>query len=928
MAIAPVINKDSDNKIGVLFVLPWLRRETDQCIEDIPGFEQFFKIVKKVIPGFAVISLKQTPGMWKDDVVLEKIRSRRHVIDEAIDRFKPGVVVFLGVNFAKYCVPEYKASQHNILCTFSTYVKDDKKNVPCFAWMLPDKVLEDPYEFVRMPENLGKLWFLAKKKHYERKPTIENLDTYKSAAEYIDFLAHEHKGRIGFDTETYSLNRVHHTRLGSMQFCTDAFESRVLLWDSKHQAMSRRELDKLRPKLVTLFGSPDTSFDSWIMHNNQFDEMQVRGAFGVRMPKPTYDTLMFAYLMDESRKYNTRLPISPGEGPYSLKILVKEFLAFFHYNSEAMKARSDGTLMELPLQEFLDYSGYDPIVTWRMFDVFLKWAKLEKYDAKVMNLMLHLCSPASKMYADMSYNGMHVDGDKLKKLLSKNSVINARIAAIKEEYKAIPEIIAVNKELFHEEAQTTMCFKVPWVFNMKKDAHKKALFFHSKNGYKLGPNKDGKFSTDKKFQKLHDKNPAVKLLKESNGLLQLRNLYIKPIFETMFAHPDPKADTCDGRVHQQVRMHGTVTGRPTIQHPNTAQIPRSDTPEKKEIKALFSPEPGKVYMQCDLASAEVRVWGAMSEDENICRLSQEAFDMLKLSRENPEDKKLKEDAELKANFHKQTYALCYNIKPEVVTPGQRQIAKNTTFGITYGMSDNGLAAQLGLPVEEAIEIKRIYFSKYVGGKRWLDNTIKFAHENGYVETPMGRRRRLPQIFTGDRKFMSEAERYATNMPIQGTASDYAMLATMLLNKAIIEQGIEGDVKLINGVYDSAVVEVTATVEWVERVAKLMRKIFTVDVNKYIKKHFDFTFKAPIDIDIEVSQWKMFKCRSCGNKWYPGEGKVCKAKLKTGKKLENGDDETKPCGCKDIEVVHTNAGWGFLTALEENKQGYMKAAKGF
>lgn len=927
MAIPSVIHLDSNGKVGVLFVVPWLRRESDQCLEDTSGFEQFFKLVGKVIPGYVVMSLKQTPGMWKDEVVPEKIKSNLSRIDDAIAKHRPGVVVFLGVNFAKFCVPEFKASRNNILGTFASY-KHGKKSIPCMAWMAPDKIMEDPYEFVRMPETLSKLWFLAKKKKYNDKPNIENLDTYKAAAEYVDFLAYEHTGMIGFDTETYSLNRVHHQRLGSMQFCTDAYDAKVLLWDSKHQALSKKEMDKLHPKLAYLFGSSKTKLDAWIMHNGMFDYSQVRGAFSVKMPKTILDTLLFSHLMDENRMTTCRLPTTPKEGPYSLKILVQELLSFFHYNAEAMKARSDGTLMELPLPDFLDYSGYDPIVTWRMFDVLLKWAKTEKYDAKVLNLLTYLSSPALKMYENMTHNGMCVDENKLRSLLSKGSIINARLSEIKEEYKTIPEIVAVNKELFHAEAKSTMCFKTPWVFNMKKDAHKKALFFHSKKGFKYEADKDGKYSTNKAFQKLHKDNKAVELLKESNGLAQLRNLYIRPIFEALFANPDPMADTSDGRVHPQIKMHGTVTGRITQSNPNGAQVPRSDSPAKKEIKSLFIPGPGKVMMQCDLASAEVRVLGGISGDKEICRLSQEAFDMMKLARANPEDTKLREEAELRANFHKQTYALCYNIRPDQVTPPQRQIAKNTTFGIVYSMSDNGLAVQLGVSLEEAIAIKKTYFGIYKGAEQWIIATKAFAREYGYVETPLGRRRRVPQIFTGERKFISEAERYAGNAPIQGTASDYAMIATFLLDTELCKPEYANDAKLINGVYDSAVLEVTATAEWVEKIAKLLRRIFTVETPKYLKKYFNFKLEAPIDIDIEVSQGKQYKCKSCGAKRYPGEGETCNVKLKTGKKNKDGTDETKKCGCGDYEVVKLSKGWGYLTALEENKQGYAKAAKGF
>jgi DNA polymerase-1 len=375
-------------------------------------------------------------------------------------------------------------------------------------------------------------------------------------------------------------------------------------------------------------------------------------------------------------------------------------------------------------------------------------------------------------------------------------------------------------------------------------------------------------------------------------------------------------------------MNRTVTGRPAITSPNTAQVPRSDSPAKKEIKSLYNPAPGKILMQCDLASAEVRVWGGLSGDKKICELSQQAFVMLGKARNNPDDHRLKKEAELVANFHKQTYALCYGIKPEQVTPSQRQIAKNTTFGITYLMSDQGLASQLGLPVEEAMKIKELYFKVYSGGEKWINDTIEFLHENGYVENPLGRRRRLPEVFSGNKSLISSANRYGVNMPIQATASDYCMMATALLQKEIEKAGVEDDVKLINGVYDSAVAEITATAEWIEWLAKLMRRVFTVDVVKYLKEHFDFESKAPIDIDMEVSQRRQFKCKSCGAKRYPGDGKVCMNDLPTGKKKEDGRDETKPCKCEKYDVIELNGGWGCMSSLEENTRGYHAAAKGF
>ena len=582
--IEHLIHKDSNGNVGVLFVLPFLKRDTDSEIINAPCHAQFFKLVGKVIPGYAAMTLKQTPGMWKDDVVEEKIAGTRHRIDEAIKLYRPGVVVLLGINFAKRLIPEIKRSTENLNGRYYKYqITDSKKTVTAMVWSAPDRLIDDSVEeFVRFPETLSTLWFHAKKKQYNDKPEIVNLNTYKSASEYVDFLGNEHSGMIGFDTETYGLNRVHHQRLGSMQFCTDPYKGYVLLWDSKHQEMSPKELKRLTPKLVHLFGSTETKLDAWIMHNGMFDIAQTRSAFGIRTVKPVLDSLLFSYLMDENRKYTHRIPVDMKNGPYSLKVLVQEFLAFFHYNAETMKARSDGTLMELPLPDFLEYAGFDPVVTWRMYDVFLKWAKTEKYDEKALRLLRYLCSPSSKMYENMTRNGMRVDEGKLRSLLSKKSIINARLAEIKDSYREIPEIKKVNEELFRTESGSSMSFKVPWIFNMQKDKHKKQLFFHSKHGFKYKANKDEKFSADKKFQKEHKSNPVIALYTEAQGLGQLRNLYIRPIYNDVFLHPDPKADTCDGRVHPQARMHGTVTGRITLQHPNTAQVPRSDSPATKK----------------------------------------------------------------------------------------------------------------------------------------------------------------------------------------------------------------------------------------------------------------------------------------------------------------------------------------------------------
>lgn len=925
--ISPVLSLDEDGKASILFVLPCLRRPGVEKILEEPSSQQFFKVISKVIKSYACITIKPDVGTWSDDETEAKIKENEHRIADAVGKYKPKCVVVLGGNLAKMLIPEIRKSKYDLRGTFSNYRMTNRKNIMAMIWGTPDRVINDYQEYVRMPETLAKLSMFAKNKKYHNLPIIHNLDTFKAAKEYLDFLANEHTGIIGFDTETYSLNRVHNTRLGSMQFCHDDKEAYVLLWDSKHQKLTQQERNKLVPSITNLFGSKGTKFEAWTMHNAEFDIMQMFAEFKTRTYKPIFDTMLFAHLMDENRKQTARVWI-PDNGPYSLKTLVQEFLAFFHYSDEAMKARSSGSIMDLPLEPFLEYSGSDPIVTYRLFHVFKAWAKLEKYDETVLRLMRCLHSRALKMYADVSRTGVLVDKNKLKLTMSKESVINKRLFEINETYKTIPEIQAVNREIAEGMADTSMFFKVPWVFDMNKPSHRNVLFFHSRKGFKFPANEDGKFSSDKKFQKKYaSTNKAVEMFQESQGLVKLRNSYVKPIFDALLRNPDAKSDMCDGRVHTQFHLGRTVTGRTASSNINVQQVPRSDSPVKKGIKALFIPSPGKILIQADLSAAEVRVWGALSGDTRICQLSRDAMKLRAAVRENPNDKKLRDEAELKADFHKQTYGLCFNKSPSDVTKTERQDAKKLSFGMMYGMSDAGLAREIGKEMDEVMDIKSRFFGVYEVGSAWFGKTQEFALENGYIQTPLGRRRRMPQVFSGDKGLISEAKRFAVNAPIQATASDYAMLAVSLLHEYIIDNNLEEHMKILLTVHDSVVLEVTETAEWVQFATKLVRRVFTKDVVKVLKRDFDFELLAPIDIDIEVSQQYLHSCPKCGNKQYIGEGNTCKGTIKTGEKKPDGSAATVPCGCADLKVQKVGGGWGWLMGLEENAQGVAKAMKG-
>jgi DNA polymerase-1 len=157
------------------------------------------------------------------------------------------------------------------------------------------------------------------------------------------------------------------------------------------------------------------------------------------------------------------------------------------------------------------------------------------------------------------------------------------------------------------------------------------------------------------------------------------------------------------------------------------------------------------------------------------------------------------------DVHRQTAALIFGLEEAAVTPEQRRIGKTINFGVVYGMSSYGLAQGLKIPRADAERFIRTYFQRYEGVQRFLKRTISAAEEKGYVETLMGRRRRIPGITSRNRAEKTAAERAAVNSPIQGTAADLVKLAMIRLHRRIAEERLPA--RLLLQVHDEIVLEV-------------------------------------------------------------------------------------------------------------------------
>jgi DNA polymerase-1 len=244
----------------------------------------------------------------------------------------------------------------------------------------------------------------------------------------------------------------------------------------------------------------------------------------------------------------------------------------------------------------------------------------------------------------------------------------------------------------------------------------------------------------------------VRKVLEYRQLTKLKGTYV----DALPALIDPRT----GRLHTSFNSAGAATGRLSSSNPNLQNIPIR-TELGREIRATFVPREGWKLLVADYSQIELRLLAHMSGDPLLV----EAF-------RNGED------------IHTRTAAEVLGVPPLMVTPDARRSAKAVNFGIVYGISGFGLAAQLGIPRSEAEKYIKNYFARYIGVRKFIDETIAHVRETGVTRTLFGRERPIPDINSRNPNSRGFAERTAVNSPLQGTAADLIKLAMVRIDAAL------------------------------------------------------------------------------------------------------------------------------------------------
>ena len=388
--------------------------------------------------------------------------------------------------------------------------------------------------------------------------------------------------------------------------------------------------------------------------------------------------------------------------------------------------RKSRALADLAGLESLDDPKLAMAALWAVYEQ-QKSALVEQTDLQQVAQTLDF--PLINVLAQMEFRGIKIDASKLEKM-------NKSLAQ---------EITAVQQNIYD---------MVGYEFNVASPAQLASALFDKlllpTAGIKKG--KTGYSTNQKELDKLRGQHPIIELVERFRELSKLQNTYVAAL---------PEQTDANGYIHTTFNQDVTATGRLSSTNPNLQNIPIR-TELGRQIRDAFVPAPGNVFVNADYSQFELRLAAVMAGEKQMI-----------------------EDFNADVDIHAKTAAEVYNVPINEVTPTQRRRAKVVNFGVLYGMSQHGLAAAANMSYGEAQHFIDEYYRIRPHIKEFMEQTIRQAHEDGFVQTLFGRRRPTPDVRSNNFAVRSAAERAAANMPIQGTEADLMKLAMLAVDKRLM-----------------------------------------------------------------------------------------------------------------------------------------------
>jgi DNA polymerase-1 len=447
--------------------------------------------------------------------------------------------------------------------------------------------------------------------------------------------------------------------------------------------------------------------------------------------------------------------LQPNQSEYEYDTLAKVYLDVTLPSDKEMLGKEKLGYFSFEDEKVQKWMAYQAIVPYKIKSVLREKLK----ETGMESLYDEMELPCLYALYEMEKNGIRVDGEALhqygKKLRTRIEELTAEIHAMAGEEFNINSPKKLGEILFEK--------------------------LGLKNGKKT---KTGYSTSAEVLEKLTNAHPIIPRILEYRQLTKLNSTYAEGLAGYIRA---------DGRIHGKFHQTVTVTGRISSADPNLQNIP-TRMPLGREIRKVFIPEKGSVFVDADYSQIELRVLAHMSGDAALIAAYQADEDI-----------------------HAITASQVFDVPLDQVDSTLRRKAKAVNFGIVYGISSFGLGQDLDISRKEAEGYIEKYFATYGKVKEFLDRTVEDAKKNGYTVTMFGRRRPIPELASSNFMTRSFGERAAMNAPVQGTAADIIKIAMVRVNRRLKEEHLQS--KLVLQIHDELIIETKK--EEVEIVQKLL-----------------------------------------------------------------------------------------------------------
>ncbi|WP_028107943.1 DNA polymerase I [Ferrimonas futtsuensis] len=435
-------------------------------------------------------------------------------------------------------------------------------------------------------------------------------------------------------------------------------------------------------------------------------------------------------------------------GKHNMDDLALKYLSHktVHFEDIAGKGAKQKTFNQIPLEEAAPYAAEDAVITLQLHQHLLP--RLQELEG-CHKVFRDIEMPLVPILSSIERQGVLLDTD----LLHQQST-------------EIANVLDALEQQAHDLAGES--------FNLSSTKQLQHILFE-KLGYpvlKKTP-KGAPSTAEEVLQDLALDYELPKLILEHRSLAKLKSTYTDKL--PLLVQPS-------GRVHTSYHQAVTATGRLSSSDPNLQNIPIRSEQGRRIRQAFIAPD-GYKLLAIDYSQIELRIMAHLSQDKGLL----EAFAQGK-------------------DVHRATAAEVFGVSFDEVTTEQRRRAKAVNFGLIYGMSAFGLAKQLHIPRGEAQHYIDIYFERYPGVKRYMEDTRKQAHDDQYVETLFGRRLHLPDINARNKMRQQAAERTAINAPMQGSAADIIKRAMIKVSDYLSKQE-KDEIRMLMQVHDELVFEV-------------------------------------------------------------------------------------------------------------------------